>query len=413
MKNRICALIVVITLLLTGCSGKAPKTPAVDITEGLVYDETDNTWSTTDEEWKYLVYRMKQDNERCKDMKGVRILATDDKVIFISGLSAVDKDGKKADAYTTYEIGSVTKMFTATCILQLAERGKLSISDTLDKYFPEFEKGKEITIFDVLHMQAGLEREFFPDSAYYKPDGSVDEDFTRKYYTDGFTDKELLKSLFSLDLLYKPGTDCRYSNAGYILLAMIIEKVSKMSYSKYVQKNIFDVCGMTHTSSMKKGDLTSVPEEDKTFTEFKIGELFGSLYFQDPKTGRGAGDIHSCAADMILFDRALIGGKLINQDSLKIMFDLQIKSINEYYDKKMDYGCGWTTHPVVPFAGGVDVYSHSGKTMSYSTDSLYCKSEHHGNIYLIQFCSAVTDKTNEYMCICDKSIIDALSVKYW
>ena len=313
MRQKICALIVIFTLLLTGCADKAPKVPAVDITEGLVYDETDNTWSTPDEEWKYLVYIMKQDNERSKNMKGIRILATDDKVIFISGLASVDKDGKKGDAYTTYEIGSVTKMFTATCILQLAEQGKLSISDTLDKYFPEFEKGKEITIFDVLHMQAGLEREFFPDSAYYKPDGSVDEDFTRKYYTDGFTDKELLKSLFSLDLLYKPGTDCQYSNAGYILLAMIIEKVSKMSYSKYVQKNIFDVCGMTHSSSMKRGDITSVPENDMTNTEFNTGELFGSLYFQDPKTGSGAGDIHSCAADMIIFDRALISGKLINQ----------------------------------------------------------------------------------------------------
>ena len=413
MRQKICALIVIFTLLLTGCADKAPKVPAVDITEGLVYDETDNTWSTPDDEWKYLVYIMKQDNERSKNMKGVRILATDDKVIFISGLASVDKDGKKGDAYTTYEIGSVTKMFTATCILQLAEQGKLSISDTLDKYFPEFEKGKEITIFDVLHMQAGLEREFFPDSAYYKPDGSVDEDFTRKYYTDGFTDKELLKSIFSLDLLYKPGTDCQYSNAGYILLAMIIEKVSKMSYDKYVQKNIFDVCGMTHSSSMKRGDITSVPENDKTNTEFNTGELFGSLYFQDPKTGRGAGDIHSCAADMIIFDRALISGKLINQDSLKIMFDLQIKSLNEYYDKKMDYGCGWTTHPTLPFADNMEIYAHTGKTMSYSTDSVYCKTKHHGNVYIFQCCSAVTEKTSEYMYICDQAIINALAVKSW
>ena len=57
MRQKICALIVIFTLLLTGCADKAPKAPAVDITEGLVYDEADNTWSTSDEEWKYLVYR--------------------------------------------------------------------------------------------------------------------------------------------------------------------------------------------------------------------------------------------------------------------------------------------------------------------------------------------------------------------
>lgn len=138
----------------------------------------------------------------------------------------------------------------------------------------------------------------------------------QKICADGFTDKELLKSLFSLDLLYKPGTDCQYSNAGYILLAMIIEKVSKMSYDKYVQKNIFDVCG-------------------------------------------------------------------------------------------------WTTHPTLPFADNMEIYAHTGKTMSYSTDSVYCKTQHHGNIYIFQCCIAVTEKTSEYMYICDQSIINALAVKSW
>lgn len=413
MRKKICALTVMLAILLTGCAGKAPKTPAVNITEGLVYDEADNSWSTPDEEWKYLVYLMKKENGRSADMKGVRILATDDKVIFISGLNSTDRDGKKVDAYTTYEIGSLTKMFTATCILQLNEQGKLSLDDKLDKYFPEFEKGKDITVFDLLHMQAGLEREFFKESAFYKSDGTVDEELVKKYYTDGFKDKELLDSLFSLDLLYKPGTDCQYSNAGYTLLALIVEKVSKMKYEKYIQKNIFDVCGMTHSSSMKTGDVTSVPEPDKTNKEFNSGELFGSLYSRGPRTAKGAGDIHSCAADMIAFDRALTGGKLINQDSLKIMFDLQVKSIGEYYDNKMDYGCGWETHPMCRYQPGYDIFYHSGGMPSYVSSSLYCRHETKGNMYLIQFCSAITGNTQSSFMMCDDAVIKALSNEYW
>ena len=413
MRKKICALIVMLAVLLTGCTVKAPKTPEVNITEGLVYDETDNSWSTPDEEWKYLVSLMKKENGRSADMKGVRILATDDKVIFIAGLNSTDRDGKKIDAYTTYEIGSLTKMFTATCILQLNEQGKLSLDDKLDKYFPEFEKGKDITIFDLLHMQAGLEREFFKESAFTKPDGKIDEELVKKYYTDGFKDKELLDSLFSLDLLYKPGTDCQYSNAGYTLLALIVEKASGMKYEKYVQKNIFDVCGMTHSSSMKTGDVTSVPEPDKTSEDVNWGELFGSLYSQDPRTAKGAGDIHSCAADMIAFDRALTGGKLINQDSLKIMFDLQIKSVTEYYDKKMDYGCGWEAHPMCRYQPGFDIFYHAGGMPSYVSSNLYCRHEKKGNMYLIQFCSSITEQTQPNFLMCDDAVIKALANEYW
>ena len=138
------------------------------------------------------------------------------------------------------------------------------------------------------------------------------EEWHLEYY-DGFTDEELLSMLFSCELEFGPGTKYSYSNAGYTLLAMIIEKITGESYAEYVQKNIFDACGMEHSSSMATGDVTSIPEfvPDSSSPFPDPYEVVDTLYMQLIKPERGVGDIHSCAADLLLFDRALIGGKSV------------------------------------------------------------------------------------------------------
>ena len=90
-----------------------------DVTDGLIYDAADNTWSTDDEELKKLADIVKESCAKSSDIKGTYILATDDKVLFIGGMNGIDKDGNKVDAYTTYEIGSLTKMITATAVFQI------------------------------------------------------------------------------------------------------------------------------------------------------------------------------------------------------------------------------------------------------------------------------------------------------
>lgn len=285
-----------------------------DVTDGLIYDSTDNTWSTEDEELKKFADIVKESCAKSSDIKGTYILATDDKVLFIGGINGIDKDGNKVDAYTTYEIGSLTKMITATAVFQLAEQGKLSVDDTIDKYFPEYENARKIKIYDLLHMRSGLLRDFFPEENF------EDQEFDAKFYTDGFTDEELLESLFGAELSFEPGMKYDYSNSNYTLLAMIIEKVTGLGYDEYIQENIFDVCGMEHSSSMKTGDITSVPELILSNTS--------PMYLECPRNARGAGDIHSCCADMLAFDRALIGGKLINEESLAMMFDMDRKDMN-------------------------------------------------------------------------------------
>ena len=209
---------------------------------------------------------------------------------------------------------------------------------------------------------------------------------------DGFTDEELLSMLFPCEPEFTPGTKFSYSNTGYTLLAMIIEKITGESYAEYVRKNIFDVCGMEHSSSMETGDVTSVPEfvPDDSSPFDDPYELVDTLYMQLIKPQRGVGDIHSCAADMLLFDRALIGGKLINEDSLAEMFHI---------DK--GYGCGWVQADRWP-----DIYYHGGETYIYKAYNLYAKTKRYGNLYLIQLHPTVAG--DQYSNDCMMEIIRAV-----
>lgn len=138
MKKRLWILLVfsaVMAFFTFSCA-------CADMTDGLIYDEKDNTWASGDEDLAELAGIMKRECAKSPLLKGTYILATDDRIVFIGGINSSDIHGNKVDAYTTYEIGSLTKAFTATAVLQLCEQGTLSLDSTLDVYFPEFEYGK-------------------------------------------------------------------------------------------------------------------------------------------------------------------------------------------------------------------------------------------------------------------------------
>ena len=352
---------VIIAAMLAGCAAGESSMP---FTEGLAYDEAGHTWTTEEEAFRKLVRIMRQECSAPDTDSGVYLLATDNSVIFLCGVSAVETDrATRVNEYTVFEIGSVTKTFTATAVLQLWEQGKLDLDDPLGKYFPEFEKGAGITIRRLLHMQSGLRREFFPAE-----DLENDHDLLKKYYTDGFSDEELLAALFEAEPGHVPETEYEYSNVNYTLLAMIIEKITGKSYGAYIREHIFSVCGMEHSYCTEPGRLTSVPEPvpEETYA-FDFNDVFPTGYMSDFRTARGAGDICSCAADLLAFDRALTGGKLISRESLDEMFNTE-----------NGYGCGWLN------VGRLEpAYLHSGGTPSYVSHNLYCRTKKYGSLYLI------------------------------
>ena len=366
--KKIISSILCLTLMFSLCSCTKKET-VKDIYSDLVYDEENNIWYSDKDKYMKLVDIMKKDVTASADYKGSYILATDDEIIFIGGVNATDTDGNKVDAYTTYEIGSITKMITATAVLQLIDKGELSLDDKLEKFFPEFTYGKIITISQLLHMTSGLRRDFVTDDTFLTETGERDYEEWKNYIYDGYSDEKLLGMAFDDELEFKPGSKYLYSNIGYTLLAMIIEQITGQSFGEYVQTNIFDVCGMEHSSSMKTGDVNSIPEPVKGVNDTEgIPVEIDTLYLQMANTLRGCGDMHSCVADLLMFDRALIGGKLLGKDSLSEMFN-----------KKNKYGCGW-----IQYNGYSDSWYHGGESFFYLGYNMYIDTNKYGNLYLIQ-----------------------------
>ena len=150
------------------------------------------------------------------------------------------EDSISATRYTNFRLASVTKQFTAMCIMILKERGKLDYNYTLKDIFPKFpDYGREITIKNLLQHTSGL-------IAY--------EDLIPDTSTKQVLDKDVLQMMIQVDSTYfTPGTDYRYSNSGYTLLAMIVEKTSGKSFAEFLKDEIFAPLNMKNTVAFENG----------------------------------------------------------------------------------------------------------------------------------------------------------------
>ena len=322
-------------------------------------NENENSWSVPEEKYKSVLESY--GGGKCP---GTMVVATDEDVIYLYCEDGVEKDGvTRVSQNTVFDIASCSKTFTAVCILQLAEKGKLGINDTLDKYFPEYEAGKNITISNLLHMSSGIPDYINNPDPFWNISG---EDAANQKISDilqdRITDEEFLNAMYQAPLAFEPGTQYEYSNTNYRLLAFIIENVSGMKYCDYVKNNIFDKCGMKNTTSMATGDLTYVPQDFEESVKNGFSDKDG--YPVCPNNSRGDGGIHSNLTDMVAFDRALFTGKLLNQDSMKILLT-----------EENGYCCG--------LIKGQDSYSHTGSSISCSAYNKAVESEEFGHIYII------------------------------
>ena len=354
-KNGLKLLLVLMTvILLIGSSAFA--------FEGL-RETDDNFFVSADPVYEKLINRVKK-TSHSNGFTGSILLATEDRIILYGGPKAMTTEGKPVDMYTTYDIGSCSKTFTAVAVFQLVEAGMVSLDDPVTKYFPEYETGRDMTVYHLLHMQSGI-ADYTNDPEMFWGDACKQdmEKFTYMFWNDKLSDEDFLQALYAAPLHYTPGTDSDYSNTNYHLLALIVEQVSGMKFNKYLQEHIFDPCGMHHTTCMTIGDETSVP---KLFNDlFNVGIVNESGYAQQPNTERGAGGIHTCTADLWAFDNTLVSGQLISSDPLKEMM---------HFDK--GYGCGL-------FSYGKNAYGHSGRNGVYTTQNVIIESEQFGRVYFI------------------------------
>jgi len=185
--------------------------------------------------------------------------------------------GHKISSSTNFNIGSLTKQFTAMSILQLAEKKKLSLDDKLSRFFPEMKRKltDAITVRHFLTHSSGIVEHY---------DLTDTKNMRHAHNTD------VLNAIKGVDSTYfSPGSDYRYSNTAYCLLALIVERVSGMSFSGYLTKNIFQPLGMKNTTvwseNEKIGNKATGYEYDDTTRTFKRSDADENIFFSTEGDG--------------------------------------------------------------------------------------------------------------------------------
>jgi CubicO group peptidase (beta-lactamase class C family) len=252
-----------------------------------------------------------------------------------------------------FAIGSMTKQFTAVCILQLVRKGKVSLQDDIRKYLPHYNtQGRVITIEHLLTHANGI------------PNITDGPDFGQREVVEPSLD-ELLGCVTSDSLLFEPGSDCGYNDYGYTLAGLIIEQVSGLSYGEYVQKNIFEPLGMKSSTSATRE--RSIPLFVSGYssagdTVFRPAEYFSWRW------DLGMGDIVTCVDDMLKWDEALYTDKLLSQDLLKKAWSSYVLTDG----RKTNYGYGWA----VSQYQDVQMIWHTGGIQGFRSTSIRIPSQH-------------------------------------
>lgn len=240
---------------------------------------------------------------------GSVLLAKDGKILYAKAFGDENKSYQiKNTIDTKFNIASMGKMFTGVSILQLEERGKLNINDPVSNYLKDFPLGNKITIFHLLSHTSGV------GSYMAHPDYRANRNAFKKI-------NDLLSIIYDQKLEFEnPGKQFSYSNSGLILLGAIIEKISGLSYSDYITKNILEPAKMKNTA-MKFGDEI-VQHRAMGYMKSISGEFHNTNFMTSSPFSDGG--ILSTVGDILKFDQALYSSVLLNDVSKQKMFTVVI-----------------------------------------------------------------------------------------
>ncbi|MGH0675910.1 serine hydrolase domain-containing protein [Bacillus luti] len=233
-----------------------------------------------------------------KQFNGTVLVTDKERVILNKGYGYADIQYKIQNTpQTKYRIGSITKTVVATSILQLQEQGKLNIQDNVNKYIPSFPADKNITLYHLLTHTSGL-----PE----KGEGKV----------NASSRINLVNWIGSQKLAFQPGEGWRYTDYNYMVLAYIIESISKKTLGDYIKENIFTKAEM-HESGM--GNTTP---GDQHFTKgyVKKDNVLEPAQKLSMDWLYGCGEMYTTVGDMKKLDEAIINGKLLSEQSIQAMF---------------------------------------------------------------------------------------------
>jgi CubicO group peptidase (beta-lactamase class C family) len=285
------------------------------------------------------------------------LIAEQGKVIFEKSYGLADETTKRAlNAETIFELASVSKQFTAMGIFLLQKKGKLKLDDLVSKYIPEMAFYGPIKVRHLVHHTGGL-----PDYM---------EVFEEKWDKTKFATNQDIVNLFAMHkpaAIFAPNEKFEYSNTGYALLGLIIEKVSNKSFGDFLKENIFKPLKMQHTFVYRSRYAPQkITNYALGYVEDEMGkkvlpDSFGKdfyTYYLDGIVGDGM--VNATAKDLLIWDRALYSNKLVDEKDKE-----QIFSGTKTNDgATTNYGFGWIALENEKYG---KVVNHSGGWAGYIT----------------------------------------------
>jgi len=268
------------------------------------------------------------------------IVVKDGKAVVRRGFGYANlEEHTKAGPETNYRLASVSKQFTAASILLLKQDGKLWLEDPVRKWLPELPASDgKITLRNLLTHTSGL----------------IDyEDLIPADRTAQIDDNDALRMIAAQNRLYfEPGSAHRYSNGAFVLLGLIVERVSGVGLADFMKKRIFQPLGMEHTLMYEHGRGPEVANRSYGYTEAD-GKWTRTDQSVTSAT-RGDGGIYSSVDDLAKWDAALYTDKLLNAESRKLAFT----PTEPIADPDVDFGFGWR------LSG--DTVWHSGESIGFN-----------------------------------------------
>lgn len=276
---------------------------------------------------------------RNEQFSGTVLLARGGKPVFARSYGMANYElGVPNGPDTVFRLASVTKQFTALAIMQLQEQGKLKVDDAICRHLADCPVAwKTITIRELLNHTSGIPN--------FSSLPEWDEVLSRRDYKPA----ELVALFRYLPLKNAPGEKYDYSNSGYHLLGLIIERTSGMGWGDYVKRRILTPLGMTHSGDNDTRAL--IPHRASGY--YSLGTTFINAPIISRTNGYAAGGLYSTAGDLLLWERALMPGRLVGKASLDTMFT----------PGKGNYGFGWR----IAERFGRREMDHSGSDNGFST----------------------------------------------
>ena len=250
-----------------------------------------------------------------------------------------------------YSIGSISKQFTASAILMLAEEGKLSLDDKVAKFLPDLTRANEVSVRNLLTMTSGYQ-DFWP------------QDYVMPPMLESTTAQQIVDKWAKIPLDFDPGTKWQYSNTNYVIAGAIVEKVSGMPLLDFLQKRVFTPL---HMMTIVNTDLAGLgPDDPQRYLKYALGPLRPA-----PKEGRGwmfaAGELAMTAPDLAQWDISILNQSVLSPASYK-QLETEMLLANGVGSR---YGLGMNV------AGGEHrAVSHGGEVSGFTATNIVYPDDH-------------------------------------